>query len=104
MKVQVASAVSLEDTVSSDAHPTGSLLLSPRLLREINRPLSLNGWMCFSLWPLHCILGAFETEQDPMGLAGMEAFLCSLILVCRNRLQPPCPSLCPKGKVQTVAS
>lgn len=85
MKVQVASAVSGEDySQFRDAHPTGSLLLSPRLLREINRPLSLNGWMSFSLRPLHCILGAFETEQDPMGLAGMEAFLCSLILVCRE--------------------
>ena len=42
-----------------------------------------------------------ETEQDPVGLLGTEAFPCSPFLV-GNRLQPPGPSLSSKGQIRTV--
>ena len=45
-----------------------------------------------------------ETEQDPVGLLGMEAFLCSLVLVLGNTVQSPRPSLSSTEQIQTVAN
>ena len=50
------------------------------------------------------VFHAFETEQDPVELLGMKAFLCSPFLVQGIGFQPPCPSLSSKGLVQTVAN
>ena len=39
-----------------------------------------------------------------MGLPGTEAFLFPRFLFVGNRLQPPLPSLSPKGQIRTVAN
>ena len=44
-----------------------------------------------------------ETEKGPVGLLGMEAFLCPLFLVCRERISAS-SFLSPKRQVQTVAN
>lgn len=44
-----------------------------------------------------------ETEKGPVGLLGMEAFLCPLFLVCREQISAS-SFLSPKRQVRTVAN